>query len=311
MFIDIHGHLSPPEEKGGGGPPSLRDPEAVIERKRALGVELTVIGSPVGAGMMLPRADVDNYTQTASQVRAHNELMAGLVDKHPDSLRTYAYLDPFGDEEMLSQARDLVADWRFVGLVVNSSINGEYLSSPRADQFFAMAAELAVPVLLHPPACPVGSGSLGEFSMVEHVGRFNDVTAGLAAILRAGVLDRFPDLVLVAAAGGGAISQLAEKLDMAAAPRGGGEPTVRPSDGLRRIYVDTSCPSAHNIAANIAVLGADHVLFGTDAPPLMTALEPIMRLVTSAGLSPAELDRVAWRNAAGLYGLKPALTPAP
>jgi predicted TIM-barrel fold metal-dependent hydrolase len=39
----------------------------------------------------------------------------------------------------------------FVGLIVNSSVQGEYLDSPRADDFFAMAAELDAPVFLHPP----------------------------------------------------------------------------------------------------------------------------------------------------------------
>src|SRR5204862_3307791 len=154
---------------------------------------------PVGAGTMLPRPDVDNYTQSADQVRAHNELMGELVDRFPHALRTYAYVDPFGGERMLDQARQLLADWPFVGLVVNTSINGEYLNSDRAHDFFAMAAELRCPVLLHPPACPVGAGSFGDFGMVEHVGRFNDVTAGVAAIVSAGWLDRFPDLVLIAA----------------------------------------------------------------------------------------------------------------
>lgn len=87
MIIDVHGHVSPPGERG-GGPPSLRDPEAAIERKRALGVWLTVIGSPVGAGEMRPLPGVDNYRQSADQVKAHNELMAGHVDRHPDALRT-------------------------------------------------------------------------------------------------------------------------------------------------------------------------------------------------------------------------------
>jgi predicted TIM-barrel fold metal-dependent hydrolase len=310
MFIDIHGHLSPPGEKG-GGPPSLRDPAAVIDRKRALGIGVTVIGSPVGAGNMLPLPGVDNYRQSADQVRAHNELMANLVDDYPENLRSYAYLDPFGDEKMLSQARELVAeDWRFVGLVVNSSINDEYLSSPRAEQFFAMADDLAVPVLLHPPARPVGAGSLGDFGMIEHVGRFNDVTAGLAAILRAGVLRRFPNVVLVAAAGGGALALLAEKLDLAAMPRDGGEPEIRPSEDLRRIHVDTSAPSRRQLLANVSALGADHVLFGTDAPPLMAALEPITAMVSDAGLDPADLAQVAWRNAGRLYGLEPASVPA-
>lgn len=316
MYVDIHGHLSPP---GDGGPPSLRDPEAMIERKQGLGIELTVIGSPVGAGMMLPVPGVDNYTQTADQVKAHNQLMADLVDKYPRALRTYAYLDPLGDDAMLGQARELMADPRFVGMVVNSSINGQHLDTPRAEQFFAMAQETRVPVLLHAPARPVGADSLGDFAMIEHVGRFNDITAGLAAILRAGWLERFPDLVLVAAAGGGAIAQLLEKLDLAADPRRPGPPPGKvsafasevlrpelaepPSVAARRLYVDTSCPNASHIDANLAAFGVDHVLFGTDAPPLMEALEPIVDLVSEAVLTSADRERVCWRNAAALYGL--------
>ena len=311
MFIDIHGHLSPP---GDAGPPSLRDPEAMIEHKRGLGIGLTVIGSPVGAGMMLPLPGTDNYTQTADQVKAHNERMAELVGEYPDALRTYAYLDPLGDEAMLAQARELLADRRFVGLVVNSSVNDQYLDTPRAEPFFAMAAESRTPVLLHAPARPVGAGSLGDFGLIEHVGRFNDITAGLAAILLAGWLERFPDLVLVAATGGGAIAQLLEKLDLAASSgrgRPGPEvlrPALRqpPSVTARRLYLDTSVPNADQIDTNLATFGPDHVLFGTDAPPLLEALAPIVGLVSEAGLIHADLERVCWGNAAALYDLQPA-----
>ena len=43
MFVDVHGHLAPYGEAG-GGPPSLRDPEAAIEAKRALGIGLSLLG---------------------------------------------------------------------------------------------------------------------------------------------------------------------------------------------------------------------------------------------------------------------------
>ncbi|PRY25802.1 amidohydrolase family protein [Pseudosporangium ferrugineum] len=308
-FIDVHGHLSPPGERG-GGPPALRDPAAAIERKRALGIRYTVIGSPVGAGSMLPTGAADNYRQSADQVKAHNELMARLVDSYPEALRTYAYVDPFGGDAMLAQARDLVADWRFAGLVVNTSIDGEYLGSPRAADFFALADELRVPVLLHPPAAPVGSGSFTDLAMVEHLARFNDVTAGVASIVCAGWLERYPDLVLVAAAGGGGLALLGEKLDvMAASPRPPHaeikRPALRrpPSESLARIYVDTSNPTPAALAANVTAFGAGHVLFGTDAPPLMDVLDRTVRMVAGAGLPPADRELIAEGNAAALYGL--------
>jgi aminocarboxymuconate-semialdehyde decarboxylase len=305
MFIDVHGHLSPPGDTG--GPPDLRDPEAAIARKRELGIVLTVIGSPVGAGSMRPAPGVDNYAQSADTVRAHNEVMIGLVDRYPDALRTYAYLDPLGGPAMLEQARDLVADPRCVGLVVNTSVNGRYLDGPDAEPFFAMAAELGVPVLLHPPAVPVGAAALGDPGLVEHVGRFGDVTAGVAAIAYAGWPARYPGLRLVAAAGGGGLALLGAKLDLAAAagPPGRPErPGPPPSASLARIHVDTSTPGRAALAASVAAFGADHVLFGTDAPPLMAAAEPAVRAV--AALPDPDREAVAWRNAAALYGIDPA-----
>ena len=106
-------------------------------------------------------------------------------------------------------------------------MGGEYLDSPRADQFFAMAAELGKPIFLHPPAEPVGSDSIEDFRLVEQVGRFMDVTVGLATLVFAGRLEQYPDLEIIAATAGGAISLLAGRMDQAYQPRhwaGGGPP---------------------------------------------------------------------------------------
>ncbi|HYS40549.1 MAG TPA: amidohydrolase family protein [Pseudonocardiaceae bacterium] len=303
MYIDVHGHLAPFGETG-GGPPSLRDPEAAIARKRELGVVMTIIGSPVGAGSMLPGTGVDNYTQSADQVRGHNELMGDLVDRFPDSLRAYAYVDPFGGDAMLAQAVDLLADQRFVGLITSSSVNGEFLGSPRAAGFFAMAAEQRVPVLLHPPAEPVGTAGIGPIGLVEHVARPCDVTMSVATIVCAGVLDRYPDLCLIAAAGGGGLAFLAEKLDLAMArTNADAPPLTTPSESLRRMYVETSCPSPVQLRANLQTFGRSHVLFGSDAPPVMAGLAGITEIVASSVLNDDELAAVAWRNAARVFGL--------
>jgi predicted TIM-barrel fold metal-dependent hydrolase len=304
MFIDAHGHLSPRGERG-GGPPALRDPEAMIERKAALGVTMTVIGSPVGAGSMLPRPGLDNYRQSADQQRAHNDLMGDLVAEFPQALRSYAYVDPFSGDRALDQARELLSDWRFVGLVVSTSVNGEYLGSPRSADFFAMAAELCCPVLLHGPALPVGGDRLADLGLIEHVGRFGDVTAAVATIVTAGWLDRHPEVVLIATAGGGALSLLGTKLDLAASRNGAGSGS--PSAALRRVYVDTTNPDPIALRSNVVAFGAGHVLFGTDAPPLMEQVEPTIRALDAAGLSAAERDRISWRNAADLFGLPGAV----
>ena len=125
----------------------------MIERKLAAGIETTIVGSPVGAGAMVPIPGVDNYAQTESQLAAFHDWLARTCAEHPGRLKAYVYTNPFGGDALLAAAATtLQADDAFVGFIVNTSVNGEFLGSERSDQFFAMASELRAPVLLHPPA---------------------------------------------------------------------------------------------------------------------------------------------------------------
>ncbi|MDQ3577349.1 MAG: amidohydrolase family protein, partial [Actinomycetota bacterium] len=247
MTIDVHGHVTSPELfKRFPMPPSLADIDGMIEQKLAVGIDMTIVGSPVGAGTMVPVPGVDNYAQPAAQLDSFHDWVAETVRAHWDNLRGYVYLNPFAEGDSLAKAAKLLGQDEFVGLIVNTSVRGEYLGSPRADEFFAMAEETRSPVLLHPPAEPVGASAMnGHLGLIEHVSRPCDITAGVASILFAGRLEKFPGLKLIVANAGGALSLLREKLDLAQqrtmAGRGGppAENGAPISGLLSRIYVDT------------------------------------------------------------------------
>jgi aminocarboxymuconate-semialdehyde decarboxylase len=315
--IDIHGHVTSPELfKRFPMPPSLADIDGMIEAKAALGITMTIVGSPVGAGTMVPVPGLDNYDQPAAALDAFHDWLAETVRAHPRHLRAYVYTNPYGGDELLDQAAKRLTQQEFAGLIVNSSIRGEFLDSPRADSFFAMAAEHRVPVLLHPPAEPAGSQALGHLGLIEHVARPCDVTLGVAAILLAGWLEKYPELRLVVSAGGGALPLLAEKLDLAQArapgPPGppGARPaplTRKPSELLRRLYVDTATPSSAALAAAISTFGSGHVLFGTDSPPLAAPLESALAAIgrlPATVASAADRQRILAGNATELFQLR-------
>ena len=233
VIVDVHGHITHPELfKRYPMPPALADIEGMLDRKSEAGIGVTIVGSPVGFGTMSKRGH-DNYAQSADELKSFHEWLAETVRKHAPRLAAYAYTNPFGDSALLEQTAQTVRDGGFVGLIVNTSVGGEYLDSPRADEFFAMAAELGKPVFLHPPAEPVGSDSIEDFRLVEQVGRFMDVTVGLATLVFAGRLEQHPDLELIAATAGGAISLLAGRMDsgLPAAPLGRGWPPRRWASG--------------------------------------------------------------------------------
>ncbi|MFE9623736.1 amidohydrolase family protein [Streptomyces sp. NPDC006527] len=320
MIIDIHGHLSPPEAaERFPMPPSLTDVDGMLAARAEAGIDLTIIGSPVGAGAMARVPGVDNYAQPRDRLRGFHAWMSGLIAKFPDQLRGYVYANPFGDDDHLEGVRETLADPAFVGLITTSSVHGELLGSPRADSFFALAAEAGVPVLVHAPAEPVGTERVEETGFVEQIGRFGDLTVGMAMIAFAGWLDKYPGLRLIGATGGGAMALLPERLQTAARPRhwaGGAPPpggpaapasaprSADPAAALQRMYVDTSPFSPAHLALNAEVLGPERMLFGTDSPPMAAPLEDFVRMIEKLPVDKASQQRILGGNAEALFDLR-------
>lgn len=326
MTIDVHGHLSPPESlRRFPMPRSLGDAEAMIETKLAAGVGLTVIGSPVGAGAMVPVPGVDNYAQTEEELARFHDWLGELVARYPDHLRAYVYVNPFGGDAHLAAVRSRLESDEFVGLIANTSVAGRYLDHPDAADFFALAAETEVPVLLHAPASPAAGTGLADLMTVEQLGRFADVTIGLACCVLGGWLERHPGLRLIGQGAGGALALLAEKLDRAWSPEhwqrsGGGpgrEPAAKPlprppSSYLDRLWVDTATPSTAAVELALRVFGRDKVLYGTDSPPLPGgSVHSGLRLIDRLDLPEADRQAVREGNARALFGAKlPRPVPA-
>ncbi|MFB6717916.1 MULTISPECIES: amidohydrolase family protein [unclassified Streptomyces] len=314
MIIDIHGHLSPPDAaRRFPMPPSLTDVDGMLAARARAGIDLTIIGSPVGAGAMARVPGVDNYAQPRDRLRGFHSWMSGLIASFPDQLRGYVYANPFGDDDHLEGVRETLEDPAFVGLITTSSVHGELLGSPRADSFFALAAETGVPVLVHAPAEPIGTDRVDDFGFVEQIGRFGDVTMGMAMIAFAGWLDKYPGLRLIGATGGGAMALLPERLQTAARPRhwGAGAPSTQPDapaadpgGALQRMYVDTSTFSPAHLGLNAEVLGPERMLFGTDSPPMSVPLEELLRMIEKLPVDKASQQRILGGNAEALFDLR-------
>jgi 6-methylsalicylate decarboxylase len=310
VIVDVHGHVTHPDLfKRFPMPPALADIEGMLEKKAEVGIELTIVGSPVGFGTMVPVPGLDNYAQPIDQLKSFHEWLADTVTAHSGRLEAYAYTNPFGGDELLGETARTVREGGFVGLIVNSSVQGRYLDSEEADDFFDMAAELDVPVFLHPGAEPVGSDSVRDFRLVEQVSRFFDVAVSLATLAVSGRLEQYPELRLIAATAGGGISLVANRIDAAQRSRPPAEGTVRaelsgdPSDYLRNVYVDTANQNPVSQRANLELMGPERMLFGTDSPPLSTPLPAAIAMVDDLPISGEARQDVFEGNARRLFAL--------
>ena len=322
MIVDVHAHIAHPDLLARFPmPPSLGDVDGMIEAKAAAGIDLTIVGSPTGAATMVPVRGVDTFRQPADKLRAFHDWLAGTVRERSEHLRAYAWCSAFASDRELAEAADTVRAGGFVGIMANTSVQGEYLDSPRADGFFAMVEELGVPVLLHPGTEPAACHGVRDYGLVEMAGRYCDVTMGLAAIVLSGRLERHPGVRIIGASGGGALALLARRLDLAwkprhwdsasgparraagappglhAAPRG----SIPPSELVRWLYVDTTADGSTPVAMDLDVFGTDHVLFGTDSPPLPVALTDAVKSLEH--LDDSDRDAVLGGNAARVFSL--------
>ncbi len=319
MTIDVHGHISPPPTvQRFPMPPSLRDVPGMIDGKLELGITLTIVGSPVGAGAMVPIPGIDNYAQSDDDLRRFHDWLAGTVASYPRHLRALVYANPFGDDRHLASVADTYRADEFVGLIINTSVNGRYLNDPQADGFFALADELGAPVILHAPAAPAAASGLSDLRLIEQLGRFGDVTIGVACCVLGGWLETYPNLRLVATGGGGALALLVEKLDLIATmPHWNGGPggppgtdTSKiaalprpPSTYLAQIWCDTASPSAAALSANLTAFGSQRMMFGTDSPPLVDVAAPGLVAVDALPLPQTAKDDILFANAVRLFGL--------
>jgi predicted TIM-barrel fold metal-dependent hydrolase len=305
MIIDCHAHLVPPGWFHPKSPKSIFDIEGLFRQQDEAGVNITVFGnnwirSPEGYDPL-------------RVVREFNEFAAEMSAKHPNRLVGLACSIPFGDEQILRETERAVREYKLRGIMVNTSVNGEYLDSPRATSFFELASELNVPLFIHPPKFTVGNDKMEIFRLPELVGRPFDTTLSLTRFILSGGLEKFPKLKMICAHVGGALPMLPGRLgfgyelrqDMSFGPWEPDVITRPPGTYIQQLYFDTV--SFHPPAVQCAVdtVGVDHVVFGSDSPPVPIALKRSVDVVHALKISEADKQKIFGGNAAALLGLAP------
>ncbi len=301
--VDCHAHLIPPRWFPGDMPPRFRDLDALFRQQDAAGVHLTVFGN---SGFYRPPG-----RSAADVAREYNAFAAELTARHPDRLLGLAWVDPFdGDASLRELERALTQDG-FRGVVANTSVDGQYLDSRRADGFWDLVTRLDVPVFLHPPRFTIGNERMEMYRLPEMVGRPFDTTLTLARMILSGVLERRPTLKLVCGHLGGAIALLPGRLNFGYELRhddsfGPWEPDVLskpPSEYIAQLYLDTMCLHLPAVMLLVGTVGVDHVVYGSDNPPVPIPLERHTAVVHNLPLSHADKEKILGLNAARLLKL--------
>jgi aminocarboxymuconate-semialdehyde decarboxylase len=240
---------------------------------------------------------------SSAAARESNERMAEAQTAFPDRIRWFTSL-PWEYPELAIAELARSCDDGAVGVMVIANIAGRSLTEPAFEPIWAEIDRRALPVLIHPGE-PPGTDlmDMGRYDLSWSVGFMFDTTLAVTRLIFDGFLDRFPNLKLIVAHGGGALPYLVgrfEKGDEVELPE---RRRMRPppTDYLRRIWYDCITYDPGALRYLISVVGPERVLFGTDWPH---QVHDVAGSLANTGALPAdERDAIRGTNAMGLFGL--------
>ena len=150
--------------------------------------------------------------------------------------------------------------------------DGEDLSLPKYDPFWAKAAELGVPVVMHPGGADniIREGALGgRGDLGNIIGNPLETTYFLSRLIFDGTFDKFPGLRVCAAHAGGYLPAYLGRSEVACDVRSNANCANkrRPSEYLKsQVFFDTMVFSDEGLRHLVAEVGVNQVVYGTDVP---------------------------------------------
>ena len=279
--------------------PKLTDVETRLTDMDRLGVDVQVVSPYPGHFVYAAPPEV-----ARDSARIVNDHIAALVAKYPDRLMGMGTV-PLQDCGMaIAELERTVKTLGFRGVELCTNVRGLDLTRAGLEKFFARAEELGVFIFLH----PFGTSLVGRMSdhyFPNTLGHPLDSALAVGHLIFDGYLERFPQLKICIAHGGGYIPAYWGRFDHAYAHRPDSRVNIKrkPSDYLRKLYFDTVVFSETELKHLIESWGADHIMLGTDYPFDMAEPDPVGFLERVEAISDADMALVAGGNAERLLGL--------
>ncbi len=235
--------------------------------------------------------------------RQSNDSMAAARKQYPGRILWYASLPWEYPARALEELKRTV-DEGACGVMVLANIQGRSLTDPFFEPIWQAIDDRRLPVLVHPTHPPGAQQmDMDQYDLAWSVGFMADTTLCFARMIFDGFLDRYPNLKLIAAHGGGTLPYLVGRFDK------GDEvelPSRRrmqapPSAYLKRIWYDGICYSPQALRYLIDTVGADRVLYGTDYPHQVH--DAAGMFAKSEAMAPDQRHAIREGNARRLFGI--------
>ena len=262
------------------------------------GIDVQVLSlNPPGTQILEPAAARD-------LARAANDQLAAIVARQPDRFQAFATLPTPDPAAAAIELERCVSELGFRGALLCPRTRDRSLDQPEFFPILEKAAELRVPLYLHPqsPALAVRQTYYSGFdekldTLFASAGFGWHVDTGIYALrlILAGVFDRLPSLQIILGHWGEVILFFLDRIDSLAKTA----QLPKPISSYMRdnFYVAGSgIMSPRYLREAVDILGIDRILYSIDYPYMMMPNGEARRFLMDAPLSDADKLKIAHGN---------------
>jgi aminocarboxymuconate-semialdehyde decarboxylase len=246
----------------------------------------------------------------AAICRAGNDALAAVVARAPHRFAAFGTVPLQSPQAAVAELRRAVEELGLWGVEIGSSVAGAPLDDPALDVFWAACCELGVPVFMHPHH-ELGGERAVAYYLGNLFGNPSETALIAARLIFAGVFERFGQLNMILAHGGGTLAYVAGRLDHGYRVRPETKTIPKPPSAyLSQLYFDIVTHDDALLAYLVERVGAGNVVVGTDRPFDMGIDDPRGTVAKIPGLDDAGRAAILGGNARSFLSRAGALLAA-
>jgi aminocarboxymuconate-semialdehyde decarboxylase len=236
--------------------------------------------------------------------RVVNDGLAEYVAQKSDRFVALGTVPLMDGSEAARELERCMTSLRMKGAQILTNVAGRELSDPAYAPFWKKAEELGALVVIHPNGF-TDARRFTRFYFNNVIGNPLETTIALHYLIFDGVLERHPNLKILAVHGGGYLPAYSGRIDHAWGARSDCHADLPhpPTTYLKKIYFDTVVFTVHQLRELVRVFGVDHIIMGTDYPFDMAEYDPIGHVASVEEFDAATIAAIAGGNARRLLGI--------
>ena len=233
-----------------------------------------------------------------------NNHIAEVVRKTPNRFIGLGTIPMQNTDLAIEEMDRIVNELKFPGIEIGSNVNNENLSEERFMPIFEHAEKIGCSLFIHPWEM-MGQSDMQKYWLPWLVGMPAETSRAICALIFGGVLEKYPELKIAFAHGGGAFPFTAGRVDHGFNVRPdlcGVDNSVLPSSYMKNFYVDSLVHDENALNFLIQTMGAEQIAMGSDYPFPLGEHHP-GKLIESMDLSDVTKQRLLAGTALEWLGL--------